>query len=246
LSRFMINFFRCVLGLFFFAFFSQCSTEDANRVPDDKSDSSVEFIRIGKMIVSPEEFLFHMSQKRATIFSLFSKTYGAEFSREFWTTNYGGITPLDSAKKLTLDVLVRIKCAQQLAGDLGVPVEPDYKTMVSAMQRINANREQAVLKKKVIYGPIKYSSKTYFGYLYSNMEIKIKDKLLTLETQRNNLNIGPPALPKNKNDSGLSAMEKSHQRYDAMRVTYEQILDSLVEHSDVVINQVAYNALQMQ
>jgi len=127
--------------------------------------------------ITRDEFRLFMMRKRAMTYSYYKTKYDVNDSKEFWTTSFDGETPLERIKSQTKDEMVKIKVQQILARDRGVIDYVNYDTMQQRREVENKRRKEAVARKQVIYGPIQYNEPVYFNYIFSNMIIRLKEKL---------------------------------------------------------------------
>jgi hypothetical protein len=136
-----------------------------------------ELLKINGVPVEAEEFQLFLDQKRPKVIGYFKEKYGAEDSPSFWTTSYSGEIPIDMAKQLALEELTHVKIQQLLSKENGLLEDVSYSSFLDNLSRENERRKEAVRKKQVIYGPKKYDEWGYYNYLFSNLVIKLKEKL---------------------------------------------------------------------
>lgn len=115
----------------------------------------------------------------AKTYSYFQEKYGADTSKDFWTTSYGGETPILYAREKTLADEVRIKLQQILMKENGIVSDISYEGFLKSLEEENLKRQEAVKKNQVIYGPEQYGPNEYFDYQLSNNVYKLKEKLFS-------------------------------------------------------------------
>lgn len=127
--------------------------------------------------ISVREFRQILIKNRAGIYDYFKQKYGVEDSLKFWSTGYNGEVPAEIARKKTMDECVRIKLQQILARQKGLIQDISYTAFLKDLDAENKRRKKAVENGKALYGPIRYTESEYFNYVFSNMIIKLKEKL---------------------------------------------------------------------
>lgn len=115
----------------------------------------------------------------AKTYSYFQEKYGADTSKDFWTTSYGGETPILYVREKTLADEVRIKLQQILMKENGIVSDISYEGFLKSLKEENQKRQEAVKKDQVIYGPEQYGPNEYFDYQLSNNVYKLKEKLFS-------------------------------------------------------------------
>lgn len=169
--------------------------------------------------VSVREFSRKLETVRADIYQYFYQKYGVNDNLNFWTNSYGGEVPLEVAKKKTLDYLTRTKIELLLAKQKGIMQDISYSGFLKDLDTENKRRAEAVKTNKVIYGPVKYGENEYFGYVISNMLIKLKEKM---GEQEFNLN------EKGLKDYYETIKDRLYKREDSIKVQklYIALVDS--------------------
>lgn len=115
----------------------------------------------------------------AKTYSYFQEKYGADTSKDFWTTSYSGETPILYAREKTLADEVRIKIQQILMKENGIVSDISYEGFLKSLEEENQKRQEAAKKNQVIYGPEQYGPNEYFDYQLSNNVYKLKEKLFS-------------------------------------------------------------------
>lgn len=127
--------------------------------------------------ISVAEFRQSVLKNRAMVASHFNREFGAQDSRDFWTTSFNGEIPLEKLKKTSLDQCIRRKVEQMVCREHGLVSDITYAAFEKRLEAENARRKQAVATGQVIYGPVQYSPTVYYDYLVSNMVLHLKQKL---------------------------------------------------------------------
>ncbi|MCU6711575.1 hypothetical protein M6D81_23030 [Paenibacillus sp. J5C_2022] len=92
-------------------------------------------LSIGGAVIPEEEFMMFFQDEKAATADYFYKTYGAEFGKTFWLSEFGGEVPLEHAKANALKKLVQLKAEQQLAVTYGVLESSEFGDIVRAMEK---------------------------------------------------------------------------------------------------------------
>ena len=138
-------------------------------------DSTI--ITINGMPVPEAEFRLHLNRNIAMTYNYFSQKHNASDHADFWETSYVGEVPLEYIKTKTLGQLIHIKTLQKLAIDEGVIPGFDYDDFLGWWKEDNRERKAKYEAGEIVFGPIQSSVEDYYDYLFSNLVIKLKDKL---------------------------------------------------------------------
>jgi hypothetical protein len=133
---------------------------------------------INEDTVQSGEFLLVAKQKKSDIFNLYEKHIKGEteFEEEkFWNGSFDGIQPIEKLKEETVKQLNRIKTEQDLAMKYLKTKKFNYSEFINNLKVENKRRRDSLKNKKPVYGPVQYSEEFYYGYLYNNMVIKLKE-----------------------------------------------------------------------
>lgn len=168
--------------------------------------------------ITSKHFQQRMLVHRGQVQSYFYKTYGVGDSADFWTTEHHSEIPIEMVRKRTLDELTRIKIQQIMAKEKGIVGDISYDGFLRQMEEANRKRQQTA-GKGVIYGPVNYNEHTYFEYVFSNMVIRLKQKM-----------------------AGEGLMS-GRGDFAAMDREYERRIDEILKKATVVVNESVY--LQM-
>jgi hypothetical protein len=127
--------------------------------------------------ITKSEFIQFSQIERANVIQHYRNTFNLEFSEEFWNTKCDGKSPKELLIERTIDTLVSIKIQQIIAEQKGLIDEVTYSSFLDKLTKENLRRAQAKQNNNPIYGPIQYGESVYFNYLFSNMVIRLKEKL---------------------------------------------------------------------
>lgn len=111
---------------------------------------------------------FYMDSYRALTITHFQSQYGAVYDSSFWTTPYGGQTPLRALKDKSLASLEQDTVSLIFANELGLDAPLSYKAFEREFKQKNAQRQQTVNSGGVIYGPKQYTESVYYFYMLDN------------------------------------------------------------------------------
>jgi hypothetical protein len=137
----------------------------------------------GEPVFLPE-FTLHTNALKTLVVGDFRKRGGGEFETGNWKLETGNwmrscdvTTPAEALKKRTLETLIRIKTVQVCAKKAGLVSDISYQGFLVALKAENARRIKVKESGGIIYGPVQYSEEVYYNYLYSNLEIRLKEYL---------------------------------------------------------------------
>lgn len=128
--------------------------------------------------ITGEEFRLFINQNRAMTFNYFVNKYKADLSRrEFWSTQFGDENPTEYIKDTALQSSIMVKLQQVVAREKGIVSYIDYSDFKDRLVQENARRKYDKENSGIIYGPVKYTTKMYYNYLFSQMLIALKRKM---------------------------------------------------------------------
>lgn len=127
--------------------------------------------------VTVRELVRTMLRKKADVYAYFKLAHGADDHPEFWTTDYGGETPLGKIKEDALNELAAIKVQQSMAKEKGIVQDISYTSFLNELKAENARRREALENNRVIYGPRQYDETGYFDLVFENMTAELKRRL---------------------------------------------------------------------
>lgn len=123
-----------------------------------------------------EEFQLLMLQYRGEASQYFYETYGAEFGPNFWTTPFGGTTPLEYLKQLAWKQALANKIMQIRAKREHIADDIDFyhlmKQWSSEMERRDQTRESGGL----LFGPSDFTLPEFCRYLENGWSSELYKK----------------------------------------------------------------------
>ncbi|WP_373231215.1 peptidyl-prolyl cis-trans isomerase [Cohnella sp.] len=132
---------------------------------------------VNQEAISQKEFAFFLDQQKASVHDYFKQIFGAGDSPTFWSDSFGGEVPMNKAKQQAMDQLVKVKVQQIEAKKYGILDDASYDAFLSGLTKENERRSAAIAKGEIIYGPTQYTEHMYYGYVLSNLAIKLKNTL---------------------------------------------------------------------
>ena len=124
------------------------------------------------------EFKLQLDLNRAEIFNYFKQKYNANDSHSFWTTRFGGETPIGRLKREALNAIIQIKIQEILARQEHLIGNISYSALMKNWATTNQWREKAQNNHQVLYGPIQYSASNYYQYILGNLFIHLQNKVI--------------------------------------------------------------------
>jgi len=131
--------------------------------------------------IQKKEFIRQLNLEKASTLEYFTKKYNADVNKNFWNTDFKGEVPIDYARDKALTECINTKMQQIISKKYGLVEDITYSKFLKDLSDENIRRENAVKDNQVIYGPKKYDENAYFVYVFSNLIIKLKDKLAVSE-----------------------------------------------------------------
>ncbi len=139
------------------------------------TDSIVVFIN--GMEVTEDEFRLHLNRNIAMTYNYFFKKYHVTNHSDFWQKCFNGEIPLEYIKTKTLEKLIHIKTIQKLAIELGLLKNYSFNEFTKQWKEENYKRRLKYQEGEIVYGPFQFSVEDYYDYLFSNLVIKVQNKL---------------------------------------------------------------------
>ncbi|MBB6637125.1 peptidylprolyl isomerase [Cohnella thailandensis] len=130
----------------------------------------------GEPVAEPE-FRLYMDKEKGAVTNYFSVAYQAEDSEKYWTTEYGGETPLNRLKKQALEEAVRGKVLLLFAQEKGLAESASFEDIEKEWEENNASREQSIKRNKAVFGLGRYELSQYYFYYLSNLKLKLEELL---------------------------------------------------------------------
>ncbi|MBB3126324.1 hypothetical protein FHS19_000978 [Paenibacillus rhizosphaerae] len=197
--------------------------------------------------IQVNEFRRAITANKAGVISYFYEKYDAEPSLAFWTTVYGGETPLEMLKKRALQTSVNIKIQQIIAQEQGVLQDIGDDSFVQSLQRENKRRQTAVNQHQVVFGPKEYSEEAYFEYVMTNAIVSVKNHLMEQDWKPDEQQLKQFYESQNSAGSKNPAFDavKDQVVKDYIDNKYEGYVHERVSGAKVVVNPEQYDLFQM-
>ena len=139
----------------------------------NRKDSAVMWV--GEIPVYEDEFKDYMLD--GCNCSYFSRMYGAQIDKNFWSTEFDGITPTDYLKEKAKEKLVEEKLVELVALDMGLEIETDYQKKRRDWKEANKQRSMLASRNQPVYGPIELEWRQYKMDVQGNLTQEIKNIL---------------------------------------------------------------------
>lgn len=127
--------------------------------------------------VTVTEFKRELERQRASVIDYFHRTYGADYSKDFWKTDYDGENPEGLLKQRALENLVKVKVELELAKSKGLIQGTGYDDLIREMDKENKRRLAAIKSHIPVYGPDQLDEDAFMRYYLSNLRNELKEKL---------------------------------------------------------------------
>ena len=216
------------------------------------------YLRINEKYIGKEEINFTATNLRAIVISNIQSQYGIAYDDKFWDTTIDGTTPKHILQDKVIEVLVRNAMYEEVLREKALLQYEDFESFNKLLEDVNKERQAAVSRKEVIYGPVCYTQFDYYNYLMSNNIIKLKElyldsgeieitdeKLRGFEKQNPNIISQDPDILKTKllyarfvNEDGVvdeecrkSAKEVMHEVYELLEngTKFEEVIEKYAD-----------------
>jgi hypothetical protein len=127
-----------------------------------KTDKTV--FTIDNVAVTEDEFNHILQNMKALTVNYFKEKYNADYSKNFWTSRYGGENPSEYAKQKAMNYLLKIKTEQIIMKENGIIQDLSYDVINESLKKENEKRKKKIESKKPIYGPVQYNITEYYSY----------------------------------------------------------------------------------
>lgn len=127
--------------------------------------------------ITYNEYKYFLNKNRAGVIRHFRQNCGFEYDLNFWVDTCEGKSPKQYLADKSLKESIITKTQQVVAMNLGLVSDISYEQFLVGLQKENKRRLEAKKQNQVIFGPVQYSEKVYFDYLFSNLVIQIKKEL---------------------------------------------------------------------
>lgn len=179
--------------------------------------------------------------EKANVYNYFYRKYGISDSDNFWTQKLGDESPLDKLKETAMEKAKRCKMQQILALEKGIIKTTNFDEIVGKMKKVNAERKQKVEKGEPIYGPVQFTTRTWFFHVFDKMVIELKNELA-----KNELKPGNEELMQMQKNSGQVSVDNSG--FLTMQYVdnhYDSFIDELMSGVDIELNEVVYKRISL-
>lgn len=126
--------------------------------------------------IDRREFMLFFARSRSLTLDYFKRRYNADDGPVFWTHSYEGEIPLEHAKSLAMQALVRAKVQQQLAREYGLVTDTSYRAFLQALTSENNARERTVRNGGVIYGPRQYGEDSFYQEYMAKLAVQVQER----------------------------------------------------------------------
>jgi hypothetical protein len=195
------------------------------------------------------ELIHQINFYKAKVYASFIDKYKIQDGSFSWSQQYGQEVPWEVLKDKALKEALRIKLQLLLMKEKGLRDDISYAAFKKELQQVNQKRKKAVANHEVVYGPVEYSEKIYFNYLFSNNLILLKKSL-----QQKEIPITDPLLKAyyegvKENYKGTSGNYPGFEEIknaltkNYVDTKYEELIDHWMLNSTIEINRKVYDQL---
>lgn len=209
---------------------SSCAKQDQNVVA-----------LVNNEAITKSELKHWMLLEKANVYNYFYSKFGVNDSDNFWTQKLGDEIPLKKLKETAIEKAKRCKVQQIIALKKGIIKTANFDEIISELEKVNIERNMKVENNEPIYGPVQFTSRTYFFHVFDKMQIELKTELAKdeLKPSKDILLTMQKDNPDAKKDiSGFLTMQYVDKNYDIY-------IDKLVYMADMKINTKVYNKISM-
>lgn len=128
----------------------------------------------GEKIETAELMLF-ASMNKAEVVKYFADKYGAEYTADFWRSDFGGESPRDMLRDAAMEELIPYKIKQKLAKKNELLDSCDYSDFLVRLEEENKQRKQKKESGGVVYGVTEYTPAAYYKDSMAKLEIGLRD-----------------------------------------------------------------------
>lgn len=132
---------------------------------------------INNEAITKAELKHWMLLEKANVYNYFYRKYGVNDNNKFWTQKQGNEIPIDKLKKTALEKAKRCKIQQIIALNKGLIETTNFDNIIGELETVNAERERKVENGEPVYGPVQFTSRTYFSHVFDKMKIELKTEL---------------------------------------------------------------------
>jgi hypothetical protein len=191
--------------------------------------------------ITKAELKHWMLLEKANVYNYFYRKYKADDSQQFWTQKLGDEIPLEKLKSVAMKKAKQCKVQQILARKKGLIDIINFDEIIGQLELVNADRKKKVENGEPIYGPVEFTSRTYFFHVFDKMQIDLKNELAKEELKPDN-----SVLMKMKSEHKQTSNDASGfltmQYVDA---NYDLYINKLMSIIEVKINKGSYDEVHL-
>jgi len=206
----------------------------------DHVDSNI-VASINNEVITKTELNHWMLLEKANVYGYFYRKYDVQDSEQFWTEKLGNEIPLEKLKETALNRAKRCKVQQILALEKGIIKTASFDEIMDELASVNIERKLKVENGEPIYGPVKFTSRTYFSHVFDKMVIALKNELAKNELKPNAEQMSlfqDKAINSEKDISGFLTMQYVDSNFDAY-------IDSLTVGTTMDIDDKVYGKINI-
>ena len=128
-------------------------------------------------VITVQELKLCEQKFKASVILDYKTMYNVNYDENFWNSTSLGESPAQLLRKKALNEAIEIKIQQQLAREMGLIKDISYKAFLEDYKNENLRRKGDIINHKVIYGPTQLTEENYFNYIFSNVVLRLKQKL---------------------------------------------------------------------
>lgn len=194
---------------------------------------------LGSESITSTELKHWMLLEKANVYNYFYRKYKVDDSNQFWTQELGGEIPLEKLKAIALEKAKRCKVQQILALEKGVIKTTNFDEIIGEIDGVNEERMEKAEKGEPIYGPVQFTTRTYFSHVFDKLVIELKNELAKKELKpgKEELQlVQEKAGQTSMDNTGFLKMQFADQHYDAY-------IDELMGAADINVNIDVYDKI---
>ncbi len=192
--------------------------------------------------ITKSELKHWMLLEKANVYNYFYRKYKVVDSDNFWTQKQGDEIPLERLKEIAMEKAKRSKVQQILALEKGIIKTTNFDQILAEMEKDNEERKQKVEKGEPIYGPIQFTSRTYFSHFFDKMVIELKNELSTHELKPGKGEL----LMMQKNNGQGSVDNTGFLIMQYVDDNYGSYIDKLMRGSEIRLNEDVYKKISLE
>lgn len=145
---------------------------------DDRENNEMVLFTVNGLDVTVQEFTRVLQECKANVFSeIISKNDFADIKTFRERINSKKTNPFDKLEETILNRVVHYKVQEGLLRKHGLWPYTSYADFLIGLKKRNAAREKSKKLGRVVFGPVVYTERAFWGYVFSNALIELKEKL---------------------------------------------------------------------